>query len=300
MADYDNSRYTYEQVLSGINYYMQDDLLRFSSGVKIMQGKLNTIGYSCGTPDGKFGFGTNAAVRNFQNAKGLTVDGKAGKRTLATLDATSSSSTGGINSYTSFKQKHGATIKFYANTYGIDENVLGGFILAESSGSGFVNGKVIIRFENHHFLTNSANRYKGVYFDYGSPKYTGHIYRKKENANWINCHQNQTQENDAFTFAISLNSAKAYESTSMGLAQIMGFNYKRCGYSSAQKMYDDFATGEKAQLEGFNKFIIYDPILLNACQNKNYYTMAYRYNGSGNADTYASKIEVAYTAYKNA
>lgn len=80
----------------------------------------------------------------------------------------------------------------------------------------------------------------------------------------------------------------------------MGFNYKRCGYSSAQKMYDDFATGEKAQLEGFNKFILYDPILLNACQNKNYYTMAYRYNGSGNADAYASKIEVAYTAYKNA
>lgn len=103
MSDYDNSRYTYEQVLSGTSYYMQDDLLRFSSGVKAMQGKLNTVGYSCGTPDGKFGFGTNSAVRNFQNAKGLTVDGKAGKKTLAALDVIFSSSTGDINGYTSFR-----------------------------------------------------------------------------------------------------------------------------------------------------------------------------------------------------
>lgn len=63
-----------------------------------------------------------------------------------------------------------------------------------------------------------------------------------------------------------LNSTKAHEATSMGLAQIMGFNYGRCGYDSAKEMYDDFATGEKAQLEGFIKFIISDSNLLKACQ----------------------------------
>lgn len=82
MADYYNSKYTYEQVLSGTDYYMQDDLLRYSAGVKTMQEKLNTAGYSCGTPDGKFDSGTDTAVRNFQSAKGLTVDGKAGTGTL--------------------------------------------------------------------------------------------------------------------------------------------------------------------------------------------------------------------------
>lgn len=304
MEKYDNSKYTYEQVLAGIGYYMQDDLLRISNGVKIMQQKLNNARYLCGTADGKFGAKTNTAVRSFQSAKGLAVDGKAGRNTLALLDSTVSgltadNSTTPGSSFTSFKQRHGAIIKSYATQYGIDENILGGFLLVESSGSGFTNGKVKIRLENHHFLKGDAARYKGIYFDYGSPSYKGHIYRKNGSDIWMSCHQNQTQENDAFAFAISLNPAKAYEATSMGLAQIMGFNYKRCGYSSAQEMYDDFATGEAAQLKGLICFIASDLNLLKACQDKNYRTMASLYNGSGNVNIYAPKIEKAYKEYKN-
>lgn len=81
MADYDNSRYTYAQVLAGTGYYMKDDKLRYSAGVKTMQTKLNSAGHNCGTPDGKFGNNSDTAVRSFQRAKGLTVDGKAGKKT---------------------------------------------------------------------------------------------------------------------------------------------------------------------------------------------------------------------------
>lgn len=89
MADWDNSRWTYQQVLNGGTgiYYMKDDKLRAASGVKTMQTKLNAAGYNTGTPDGKFGAGTDIAVRNFQRAKGLTADGKAGKGTLQKLDA---------------------------------------------------------------------------------------------------------------------------------------------------------------------------------------------------------------------
>lgn len=298
---YDNSRYTYAQVLAGTGYYMQDSKLRYSKGVKTMQEKLNAIGFNCDTPDGKFGSTTKIAVTNFQSAKGLTANGKVDKTTLTALDAATSNipSTGG-NSYTSFKQKHGATIKSFAKTYDIDENILGGFILVESSGSGFVNGKVTIRLENHQFLKGDAAQYKGIYFDYGTPSYKGHVYRKSPNDSWLTCHQNQTQEYDAFNFAISLSSTKAYEATSMGLAQIMGFNYRRCGYNSAKEMYDDFATGESAQLEGFINFIVSDSNLLKACQNKDYRTMASLYNGSGNVDVYAPKIEKAYTTYKEA
>ena len=80
MENYDNLRYTYEQILSETGYYyMQDDLLRYSVGVKTMQEKLNAMGYNCGTPNGKFGSGTNTAVRDFQSSKGLTIDGKVGK-----------------------------------------------------------------------------------------------------------------------------------------------------------------------------------------------------------------------------
>lgn len=51
-----------------------------------MQTRLNTVGFNCGTPDGKFGSGTDTAVRNFQHNKGLAVDGKAGKNTLLALN----------------------------------------------------------------------------------------------------------------------------------------------------------------------------------------------------------------------
>lgn len=305
MGNYDNSKYAYEQILAGTGCYMQDDLLRISDGVKIMQQKLNEAGYLCGTADGRFGSKTDTAVRDFQCAKGLAVDGKAGKATLTALDSataghTAYGSASHNNSHTIFKQKHGAVIQSYAGRYGIDENILGGFVLVESSGSGFANGKVKIRLENHHFLKGDAAQYKGIFFDYGSPSYKGHIYRKDSKDAWINCHQNQAQENDAFDFAISLNPARAYEATSMGLAQIMGFNYKRCGYSSARNMYNDFATGETAQLKGLIHFIASDPNLLKACQNNNYRIMASLYNGSGNVNIYAPKIEKAYVEYKNA
>ena len=91
MANYDNTRYTYAQVLAGLGYYMKDDQLRAATEVKIMQTKLNKVNYNCGTPDGKFGNNTDTAVRAFQRAKGLTVDGKAGKNTLKALDTATAS-----------------------------------------------------------------------------------------------------------------------------------------------------------------------------------------------------------------
>ena len=94
MAQYDNSRYTYAQVLNNQGYYMKDDLFRYSAGVQTMQQKLNKVGYWCGTPDGKFGSDTDEGVRHFQRSYELTVDGKAGRNTLAVLDVVSANSPG--------------------------------------------------------------------------------------------------------------------------------------------------------------------------------------------------------------
>ena len=46
MANYDNTRYTYAQVLAGLGYYMKDDQLRAATEVKIMQTKLNKVNYN--------------------------------------------------------------------------------------------------------------------------------------------------------------------------------------------------------------------------------------------------------------
>ena len=62
--------------------------LRYGSSgayVKTLQTTLNSLGYNCGSVDGKFGVKTLAAVKSFQRAKGLVEDGIAGSKTWAAL-----------------------------------------------------------------------------------------------------------------------------------------------------------------------------------------------------------------------
>ena len=56
--------------------------LRNNASVKKLQENLNKLNYNCGTPDGTFGAGTENALRNFQKANKLAVDGLAGCATL--------------------------------------------------------------------------------------------------------------------------------------------------------------------------------------------------------------------------
>ena len=68
-----------------------------SSGAVVtqIQTKLKAWGYYTGAVDGIFGSGTEQAVRKFQSANGLTVDGKVGTQTLAALGIQASTSSGG-------------------------------------------------------------------------------------------------------------------------------------------------------------------------------------------------------------
>ena len=56
--------------------------LRNNASVKKLQENLNKLNFNCGTPDGTFGAGTETALKNFQKANKLTVDGLAGSATL--------------------------------------------------------------------------------------------------------------------------------------------------------------------------------------------------------------------------
>nr|WP_237418657.1 peptidoglycan-binding protein [Halobacillus litoralis] len=53
--------------------------------VKILQRHLANNGFYSGSIDGSYGPGTKSAVRNFQSANGLTIDGMAGPETLSSL-----------------------------------------------------------------------------------------------------------------------------------------------------------------------------------------------------------------------
>lgn len=54
--------------------------------VRILQRSLDALGFDLGKVDGSFGSATHAAVKAFQKENGLTVDGKAGKKTLKKLE----------------------------------------------------------------------------------------------------------------------------------------------------------------------------------------------------------------------
>ena len=96
-------------MLFGYAYYMFESnnlsietLSRYGSSgneVKQIQTRLKSWGYYNGAVDGVYGSKTQAAVKSFQRANGLTVDGVAGPKTLAAIGlptgSTSNSSGGG-------------------------------------------------------------------------------------------------------------------------------------------------------------------------------------------------------------
>ena len=54
--------------------------------VEELQKMLNKLGYNCGKIDGIFGAKTASAVKSFQKANNLVVDGIFGKKSLAMLN----------------------------------------------------------------------------------------------------------------------------------------------------------------------------------------------------------------------
>ncbi len=78
----------------------------YGEDVKEVQRKLNNLGYNCGSVDGYFGKNTESAVRKYQKAKGLVVDGIVGPATWKRLFGTSSSGDNNTR-YLRYASRHG-------------------------------------------------------------------------------------------------------------------------------------------------------------------------------------------------
>lgn len=168
------------------------------------------------------------------------------------------------------------------------------FIEVESGGRGFdpKTNKLILQFES------------GVFY-----KATG-IARSKDN-NWAwdeNVVDVQSKEWEAFNEAfLKIDKVKAMESTSWGLPQIMGFNYKQAGYNSVGEMLDDYKRGELQQVVSLIKFIQNSPKLYKAVLEKDYEQIAAIYNGRHHRELatrngwkpYPDKLREAEEKYKS-
>lgn len=143
----------------------------------------------------------------------------------------------------------------------IEPATLLAFIEVETGGRGFADDeRLIIQFEPAWFKRNAPFAPSGKWSQNGV---------EKQSAEWL-----------AFNDAFKINAEAAMESTSIGLGQIMGFHWKRLGFTSVGEMWDDAKKGLPTQVEQILKFICTDNRLFAAIINLDWHTVASIYNGS--------------------
>lgn len=158
----------------------------------------------------------------------------------------------------------------------------------ESSGDAILpNGQPKILFEAHHFSRLTNGKYDITYPRLSSPTWNKALYI------------GGTGEHKRLQQATMLDRDAALQATSWGMFQIMGFNYKRCGYYQIQDFINViYNQGELGQLKIFIRFIKSDPKLLSALQKKRWVLFAKYYNGAGyKANNYDVKLEQAYKRF---
>lgn len=170
----------------------------------------------------------------------------------------------------------------------LDAEVAAVKAVAEVESNGTTNwqpsGKPPILFEAHWFSKLTNNRYDGTHPGISSPVWNRALYK------------GGIGEYARLDEAKALDESAALQSASWGAFQLMGFHYRRLGYASPQDMVRDMQTAS-GQLAAFVRFIKADPRLLAAIRAKDWRTFASVYNGPGQVDAYAAKIEAACERY---
>ena len=94
--------------------------------------------------------------------------------------------------------------------------------------------------------------------------------------------------------ATMINKVAAYESASYGMFQIMGFNYKTCGYTDVSQFTDALKLGVDIQLKSFCTYII-NSHLDDELKNLDWISFARAYNGPSYwKNNYDKKIKAAF------
>ena len=107
------------------------------------------------------------------------------------------------------------------------------------------------------------------------------------------------REWDRINEAIALDRGAALQSASWGLFQIMGANYKACGFTSVDDFVAAMEKSEGDQLKAFVGFIRTNK-LDGYLRSLNWAAFAKGYNGPGYAkNQYDAKLAAAYKKFSN-
>lgn len=156
-----------------------------------------------------------------------------------------------------------------AASLGVEAAALEALSEVESSGAGFgPGGRPLLRFEQHLFRRETSRRYDRTHPHLSVPYETSRRLRR-----------NQTLEWRWFDEAFALDPTAAIRSASWGRFQILGSNFERAGFDSPEAMRRAMEAGEREQLAALGAFVESDPTLLRALRQRDWATVARRYNG---------------------
>lgn len=255
-----------------------------------LQRQLNAQGMSLYV-DGDYGAVTAAAVRSFQQQRGLVIDGVAGEKTLLALQ--------GLTDSRHLTQRD---LQRAADRLGVDLAAIMAVNAVESRGHGFLNnGKPVILFERHVMfrrLQDLASSGDDPSLNLGLLAAYAHTSPAIVNPR-PGGYAGGTAEHQRLALARQINDTVAIESASWGLFQLMGFHWQLLGYESAQAFAQAMVTSEGAQLDAFIRFIEVDPMLHKALKARRWADFAKRYNGPEyKKNLYDTKLQRAYEDFK--
>jgi hypothetical protein len=187
-----------------------------------------------------------------------------------------------------------------AQANGIETATVLAILAIESGGSGFVNGRLKIRFENHIFRNSLYKVGRGAQYDanFGGGLAWNDNHQYKLNGQLYPTHTgSQDSEYAAFQIASSIDPELAAQAISMGAAQVMGFNYRSNGFSSAQEMFNAYSRSDAEQVKGMFNYLKYRG-LVPAMKQNDFNAVALGYNGSGQVERYGSLMRQAYQSVK--
>lgn len=232
-------------------------------------------------PDGDFGPLTESALKDFQSGNGLVSDGICGPKSWKELQ----------NRF----DKSGITEEDYeeaAEYLEVPVATVKAITEVESSGRGFESTRrPRCLFEGHIFW--SRLKKCSINPESLEGEYTGILYPKWDKTKYLGGEKEWNRLEEAW----KIKDSAALESVSLGLFQIMGFNYASCGCSDVFEYYAKSFRSEGEQLKLFCKFC-QSLGLEKYLREQDWAGFARRYNGSGYAQNeYDTKLASAFKKY---
>lgn len=158
----------------------------------------------------------------------------------------------------------------------------------ESGKNGFFDdGRPVILFEAHIFSKYTSHKY-----DISNPNISSPVWNKS-------LYKGGIKEYIRLDEAMTLDKKSALMSASWGKFQIMGFNYRVCGWLDVEIFVQDMHISEGEHLKAFCGFVKTHG-LSKYLKNHNWDAFAKAYNGPKYKENkYDEKIATAYKKYKN-